>query len=64
LPAGDCQLSGIIHARNAAGEDVGLETGRVEEVVLEELAGEIGLGAGLHGQDAVRPLGHAHKLIA
>src|SRR5439155_1209662 len=58
---GDRQLHGIIHARDARCEHVRFEPGRIEQVVLEELARLIGLGEGLHGQHAMGSPGQLNE---
>ena len=61
--AGGGELRVIVHAGNDLGEDVGLEAGAVEEVVLEELAGRVRLGVDLQGQDAVWTIGQPHQHV-
>jgi hypothetical protein len=49
IRAGDGQLHVVIHAGEYGGKDVGLETGRVQQVILEQLTGPVGFGERILG---------------
>jgi len=58
IPTGGGQLHvPVIHPGDYGSKDVGLETIRVQQIVLEQLAGPVGFGKYLQRQIRMRPVG-------
>src|SRR5262249_48430336 len=61
--AGHRQLHGIVDAGEPGREDVRLEAGGIEQIVLKQLARFARLGVGLERQDAVRAPSDPRELV-